>query len=175
MRQYADEVDHLFKNRIAIDFAIMYHDAIYDPKKNNNELRSADLFLEHHSSYLSVFLQGYTVDLILATINHALPAHKNADFNNDCALFLDIDLASLGLSWEKFEENTEACRKEYAHVPEADFNAGRGIILDTFLSRDPLYFSPYFQNYFQDSARRNLKKSVELLTGKKSEKFPWIT
>jgi predicted metal-dependent HD superfamily phosphohydrolase len=170
-----DEVSHLFKNPIAVDFAIWYHDAIYDPTQKDNELRSADLFLEHHSSYLDLFHQGYTVDLILATIAHRIPPHKTDDFNTDCALFLDLDLSSLGTPWEEFIQNTYDIRKEYCHVPDELFNEGRGAILENFLNRDPLYFSPYFQNYFQENARRNLKKSIKILTGKDSDKYPWIT
>jgi predicted metal-dependent HD superfamily phosphohydrolase len=175
MLNHFDQVSHLINNPVAVSFAIWYHDAIYDPTRKDNELRSADLFIEHHESYLSIYMQGYVVDLILATITHTLPTLKTFDFNNDCALFLDLDLASLGAPWKDFHQNTNDIRKEYLFVSEEDFNQGRGRILDNFLSRDPLYFSPYFQNYFHDSARRNLKRSVKLLTGKTSNKFPWIT
>jgi len=174
MQEGAAQVSHLLAHPIAIDFAIWYHDAVYNTRKKDNELRSADLFLAHHGRYLSEFYQGYVVDLILATIDHRIPRHKSSDFNNDCALFLDLDLMSLGFPWEKFIKNSNDIRKEYSHVPDVDFDGGRAKILTKFLERDPMYFSPYFQNYYGEKAIKNLKRSIEELTGTKPDIYRWI-
>ena len=74
--------------------------------------------------------------MILATAQHltavAPDAPPYADFSRDLALFLDLDLSSLGASWDVFWDNFGRIRAEYPFIPERDFLRGRQAGLRSF-------------------------------------------
>jgi predicted metal-dependent HD superfamily phosphohydrolase len=54
-------------------------------------------------------------------------------------------------------------RAEYAHVPAADYCAGRRAILQGFLARPRLYSTEYFHARLEQRARENLCRALERL------------
>ncbi len=83
-----------------------------------------------------------TVRLIEAAVAHAIPPGLDADEVADMARFLDMDLSILGAPEATFDRYEASVRVEYAHVPEQTFRTGRAAILERFLARAPLFFSP---------------------------------
>jgi len=141
-----------------IELAIWFHDAVYDPRSADNEEQSAELaraFCE--TMLLPSVLSERTATLILVTKTH-LPGD-----DADAELLVDIDLSILGQSRDRFARYEEAIRQEYSWVPDAAFREGRTAVLEKFLSRARIYSTAHFRDRYEDSARANLRWSVERL------------
>jgi predicted metal-dependent HD superfamily phosphohydrolase len=54
-------------------------------------------------------------------------------------------------------------RREYTHVSDEDFRAGRADVLRRFLDRPTIYFTRWFRDRFEPPARDNLARSLAAL------------
>lgn len=141
---------------LAVEFALWKHDVIYDSKKNDNEARSADIaYTDAMNLGLGAEFAKRVRRIVMATV------HKPGLIEFDEQLIADVDISGMGYSWESFKENGIGIRREYAHVPEKDFNEGRARILESFAQRENLYYLPYFRERYQARARANLLQAVE--------------
>lgn len=140
---------------LEVETAIWFHDAIYDPTRNDNEARSAD--------WAGDVLRGALVceatiervrDLILVT-RHDAPAATA-----DERLLLDVDLSILGRRPAEFQVYEDKIRREYAWVPEAIYHERRAELLEAFLRRQSLYLTEALRSQFETSARENLTTSI---------------
>jgi len=134
-----------------IAVALWFHDAVYDPRREDNEARSAawlrDCALEEGvSAATAQRLHG----MVMATADH-LPQG-----DADTQLLVDIDLSILGAEPARFRESNGQIRREYAHVPEPDWRTGRRRVLRGFLDRPRLYGTQRFHAMLEDRARENL-------------------
>src|SRR6185436_2336575 len=74
-----DLTRHLAKEPIAVELAIWFHDAIYDPRAADNEERSADLVKQCISEAgLNKTLGDAVAALVLATKQHDNSLHADA-------------------------------------------------------------------------------------------------
>ena len=153
-------------------WAIYWHDAIYDPTQPDNEVKSAELVREQAAPYLPDARIVQVEKLILATIKHELPEGLGFDIAADCAVFLDFDLAILAAPEAQFDAYEEGVRKEYAHVPDGQFAASRKGVLERFLARETLYFSPMLARQWDGKARANVKRSIAKLAAPPSAPPP---
>ena len=144
----------------AVELAIWYHDAIYDPGSTDNEAESAALLRTDLATIAAPQLIAQAATLILATTTHLVPPGLAPPLANDCAHFLDMDLSILGADPETFAWYTAAIRREYARVPEDHWNRRRPAILSGFLARDRLYLTQYFHTRFDTPARTNLRTAI---------------
>ncbi len=141
----------VFEDQTAMKLAVWYHDAIYDPKAKNNEEQSALLIIKSFGVKVS--------DLILATKHTLDPDDVNARF------LVDLDLAILGKSEKEFDRYEDNIRKEYSHVSEEDFRLGRAKVLQSFLNRQSIYSTNFFRDKYENTARKNLERSIKKLEG----------
>jgi predicted metal-dependent HD superfamily phosphohydrolase len=143
-----------------VALALWFHDAFYDPKRTDNEERSANWAL---SSVLQAGLPdemgGHVHALVMATRHEAVPTDP------DARLLVDIDLSILGAEPARFDESDRQIREEYAHVPDEQFRVGRRRILGEFLARPRLYSTVYFQSALEARARDNLRRALARLEG----------
>jgi predicted metal-dependent HD superfamily phosphohydrolase len=138
--------------------AIFYHDAIYDPTRSDNEERSADLAERHlRAMGKSATFVAEVRDLILDT------RHQVSPESNDGQYLVDIDLAILGAPPAEFDAYEGAIRREYAHVPDEAFRAGRAKVLHSFLDRPRIYGTDVFHDRYERAARANLARSLVAL------------
>ncbi len=146
-----DDVRHLAKDPKALEFAIWFHDCIYDTKLQGIEERCAEMAsMIIRMAQLPEKFRLRVEKLILAT------RHIDKPRSNDAKLLCDIDLSSLGLPWVQFSQNTKYIREEYAHVPLPQFAKGRLGILQTKLDHLPIYNTPYFKDKYEYQAEQNL-------------------
>jgi predicted metal-dependent HD superfamily phosphohydrolase len=157
------EVRGRLNDPLAVECAIILHDAIYDPKRTDNEARSAALAREMLDSVVDAASVQRAVHLIEATEHHAVPEGVSADEADDMRIFLDLDLSILGANAADFDRYEAGVRHEYRHVPDADFRLGRAAVLDRFLRREALYLSSWGRERFESQARRNLARSLTAL------------
>ena len=155
-----DEVRGEVKDPSAVEWALWYHDAIYDTHARDNEERSAVLAEKTVSAAGLPRTLGRRVgDLI------RISTHRKQSSDPDARLFADIDLAILGRPPEEFAEYESQVRREYDWVAEAEFRAGRAPILETFLDRFSIFMTPHFQEKYEKQARMNLTASLLVLKG----------
>ena len=141
-----------------IELALWFHDAVYDVRRQDNEVQSA-AWAEEISlgSGLTQRVATRIRDLIVATKHDALPS------STDSRLLVDIDLAILGAPGERFDEYERQVRQEYAWVPDALFRGKRREILEAFLARPHIFGTDYFRSKYEARARINLERSIASL------------
>lgn len=157
------DVQDQLHDPLAVECAIVLHDAIYEPLRTDNERRSADLAEAMLRGVIPDPTVRRTVQMIEATERHLVPDSASADEAHDCRIFLDMDLSILGDGDEAFDAYEAGVRHEYRQVPEAAFGQGRAAILERFLSRDRLYMSEWGHARFEATARENLRRSLRAL------------
>jgi len=141
-----------------IEAALWFHDAVYDPRATDNELRSAALAREVLvNANVGASRVERIEQLILATRTH------ETDGSPDVALLLDLDLAVLGSAPDVYADYALAIRQEYAWVPEADYRRKRAAILRRFLDRPTLFLTKSFQQLHETQARHNLLTEIKQL------------
>ena len=141
-----------------VEVALWFHDAVYDPQRTDNEERSADWAAR---SIAAAGCPGGVAERVAALVR-ATQAHA-ASGDADTQLLLDIDLAILGASDERFAEYERQVRAEYAHVPQDQFAAGRARVLSGFLARPRIYQTRPFHDALEQRARANLGRALAAL------------
>ncbi|EDM78039.1 hypothetical protein PPSIR1_23519 [Plesiocystis pacifica SIR-1] len=142
-----------------VQLAILFHDAIYEPLRADNEARSAQLARARLSGW-----SGVDVERVAAMIE-ATAAHGLADTEGDpdLAHFLDADTAILGAPPSVYDRYAEGVRQEFAAVPESLYVAGRRRFLSAQLERERLYHSASFGDRHEHAARANLRRELASL------------
>jgi predicted metal-dependent HD superfamily phosphohydrolase len=141
-----------------VEFAVWYHDAIYDTKAKDNEEKSAQLAYDVClAAQLPKDFADVTRELVLATKHNVVPQ------GIDARVLVDVDLSILGKPSEEFDEYEKNIRREYSWVPEEQFRQGRSAILQMFLDRDSIYLTDFFKGKYESQARVNLQRSIESL------------
>lgn len=140
-------------------FACLYHDAVYEATKSDNEEQSAARWrVDAQRLGLGPEQTEQVLILIMAT-----KKHQPADGSFDMQLFLDADLAVLGSDRFRYRRYLIAIRREYAHVAENAYREGRIAVLKKFLTRAQLYFSDYARERHETQARKNLEAEIRML------------
>ncbi|MEP6923276.1 MAG: hypothetical protein ABI954_02320 [Pyrinomonadaceae bacterium] len=137
-------------------FAIWFHDAIYQPRHNDNEEQSANLAAAR-LKYLKI------LDPQIATVRQMILATKTHDLTNldsDGKLFLDLDLSILGADASAYQAYSRAIRREYNFVPEPLYRTGRQRILQNFVARDFIYSTVPCREKFESQARENIQREI---------------
>lgn len=144
-----------------IQWAIWYHDAVYNPLRKDNEEKSA-LLAQTRLQELGLAEEsyGYVVPWILATKDHKLPPEANTF---DGEFLLDIDLSILGTSRSEYEEYCSQIRKEYAMYPRVLYNRGRKKVLHHFLDREFIFKTDVCQEQWEKKAKENLRWELKRL------------
>jgi predicted metal-dependent HD superfamily phosphohydrolase len=142
-----------------VRWALLFHDAIYDPRRNDNEARSADwacrVMQEMERPKDGI---ARVRAMILAT------AHAAKATTPDEALLLDIDLSILGADAATFDEYDRAIRIEYEWVPAEAYRHARAAVLQGFLSRERIFETAAYRNR-EAIARDNIQRALERLRG----------
>jgi predicted metal-dependent HD superfamily phosphohydrolase len=147
-----------FLDKNSVYFAIFFHDAIYQPLKQDNEAQSANLALctlKKFSFYLKNNELEKIKTYILATQKHEL--HEPEP---DLAYFLDADLKILGSEENAYQLYTQAIRKEYQIVPDFLYKRGRKKALNHFLTQEKIYKTAFFYERYEVQARKNIENEL---------------
>jgi predicted metal-dependent HD superfamily phosphohydrolase len=151
------------KNKIrsweSVVCATWYHDSVYEANSKTNEEDSAVLMRE---DLLSL---GVPEDLVesIASLIIDTKKHYPTGSNPDALLFLDADLSILAKPAHIYDTYSANIRKEYAWVPEEEYKKGRVAVLQNFLNREKIYFSPDMDTH-EAIARENLAREILLLS-----------
>lgn len=146
--------------------AVLYHDAIYEAARKDNEARSADLAM----SEIGRWLPEAGIDTLrVAELIHLTARHgqfSQADFGGDgfaldALHFLDSDMAILGAAPDVFDVYDQGIAEEYQdHVPGFLFRLNRKRFLKGLLARERIYLSDWFHQRYDAPARDNLRRAI---------------
>jgi predicted metal-dependent HD superfamily phosphohydrolase len=141
-----------------IMLALWFHDAFYDPRREDNEQRSADWARECIVAAGVPAAKAQRMhDLVMATCHDAVPDDP------DARLLVDVDLSILGADAARFDQSDLQIREEYAHVPDSEYRQGRIKVLRSFLDRPRLYSTDDFHAVLEQRARNNLERALARL------------
>lgn len=142
-----------------VQLAALYHDAIYDAGRSDNEARSAEMARRA----IAHWLPGAGIDvarvvhLIELTARHGSVAADEVDA--EAALFLDCDMAILGAPAAVFDAYDAGIAEEYAgHVPGFLFRLNRRRFLKKLLAAPRIFLSDFFHQRLDAAARANLRR-----------------
>jgi predicted metal-dependent HD superfamily phosphohydrolase len=151
-----EAVKDQIQNWEAVLFTLYYHDIVYNPLKDNNEEKSAELAAARLSALaVPAGLFQLCKQQILATKRH-LP-----DADPDTNYFTDADLSVLGQDWHVYSAYAEGVRKEYSIYPDLIYKPGRKKVLQHFLQMDRIYKTDHFYKMLEASAKRNLQQELD--------------
>lgn len=141
-----------------VELALWFHDAIYELGSAENERRSAD-WARAALGAAGVAADAITrIDALVMATRHATPPRTR-----DEQVLVDVDLAILGATPERFAEYEQQIRGEYAHVPALLFGHRRRALLQAFLDRASIYSTPALHRRLEAPARANLARSIAAL------------
>lgn len=152
-----DGVKQLAQDPAAVELALWFHDAVYDPKAGDNEERSAAMAVSCIEAAGQSKLAATVGSLVMATKLH------DTEADPDAGLLVDVDLSILGKDEPRFSEYEAQIREEYRWVPGLVFKPKRAEILRRFLDRKRIYTTDLFAAKYEESARRNLENSIRKL------------
>lgn len=148
-----DDLGQAVVDRDAAILAILFHDVIYDSRRSDNEEKSAAL------ARTRLAMLGLP-DEVVAKVEHWIHATKHAqDFktsDRDLSLLLDLDLSTLAVAPAEYRAYADAIRREYRHVPDELYRAGRRRVLEGFLARDRIYRTDELHALWEEPARANI-------------------
>lgn len=145
--------------RALLEAAIWFHDAIYDPTRNDNEAESARLARERLAAGGAPKPSIDEIErLILLTAGHSVGPDDPLG-----ARLVSIDLSILGAEPERYDAYVRAIRAEYAHLPEAAWRAGRAAVMEHFLDSPQLFSDPVWAERYEARARANIRGEIEAL------------
>ena len=155
-----DTAPGLCDRREAVELALWFHDAVYDPRAADNEARSAELLREAAGRLgIAADFENRAAGLVMATAHlaDAIPSDR------DAAAIRDIDLAILGAPPDRFGAYEAAVRREYGFLSDSEWRAGRSRVLRAFLDRPRIYLTADFSGRLERQARANLEDSLRRL------------
>jgi predicted metal-dependent HD superfamily phosphohydrolase len=139
----------------SVEAAIWFHDAVYNPRRSDNEQRSAELAADAlRAMGAGRWFISRVTQCIQATRHANEPATKLEK------LMVDIDLSIFGASTEEFDVYDDAIRREYAHAPEQEYCAGRAAVLRRFLNRPAIFHTETFRSRYETTARAHLNRGL---------------
>ena len=142
-----------------VALAMLYHDAVYEAGRGDNEARSAMMA----RAAIARWLPDAGVDaervaaLIELTARHG--RLRGDELDADAALFLDADMAILGAPPDVFDAYDRGIAEEYrGKVPGLLFRLNRRRFLKGVLAQPRIFFSDFFHERYDAQARANLRR-----------------
>ncbi len=146
-----------FHNPDAVELAIWYHDAVYDPMANDNEVQSAALLRAELTGLLAPAVIGLAERLVLATAAQQVPAGLSAEEAADCALFLDMSMVILGQGAEQFAVYETELEAEFRpYYDWLTYRAAHIAVLRGWLQRERIYLTDRYYQRYETAARDNI-------------------
>lgn len=140
-----------------VRFAAFYHDAIYVPGFEHNEILSADLADSHFCVMGGTSIRRR--DMVYRCITMT-KAHRPSHGDIASQLLVDADLYELGTSY--YWTNRDRVREEFKDATEEQWVEGRREFLTSFLLREKIFNLPG-QEKVETAARYNMQTELNLL------------
>ena len=145
-------------DRVTVGLAAWFHDAVHDGAPGDEE-RSAQWAEDALPG------AGVPADRVaaVARLVRLTERHDPDPTDPDGAALCDADLAVLAALPARYQEYVEGVRREYAHVPEPAFRAGRSEVLRALVDRPHLFSTGVAQALWEPAARANVNRELASL------------
>jgi predicted metal-dependent HD superfamily phosphohydrolase len=161
-RHLAEVLERLFElsaagavfDPVPVLLAAWFHDAVYDGERDAEE-RSAAWAEDALSPLVAPELVAEVARLVRLTETHS----PEPDDVNGHALS-DADLGILAADRARYDEYVAAVRREYAHLADAVFAAGRLAVLEALAEKEHLFHTAYATLHWEAVARDNLEREL---------------
>lgn len=132
--------------------AAWFHDAVYEGVAGQDEEDSARL------AERLLPRAGVPADEVaeVARLVRLTADHRPGEHDVGGKLLCDADLEVLARPRPAYRRYVAAVRRDYAHVPDADFAVGRTAVLRSLLETESLYGTPTGRELWEATARENL-------------------
>ena len=137
-------------DRVPVVLAAWFHDAVYDgePGAEGRSAQWAERALPDPPA-------AEVARLVRMTEHHLpFPDDRNG------GVLSDADLAILAAPAERYAAYVADVRREYAHVPEPDFRAGRAAVLDALMAKPSLFHTGAAVRLWESTARANVEAEL---------------
>lgn len=140
---------------LPVVLAAWFHDGVYDGRADAEERSS--IWAEQALTGLGVApaVAAQTARLVRVTADH-----RPADDDAEGHALSDADLAILAAPPTRYAQYAAAVRREYAHLPDADFRAGRAAILRDLLTKPHLFHTAHGRAHWEGPARANVEREL---------------
>lgn len=155
----AEMVQTHARNFSAVQWAVWFHDVVYDPRLSNNEEKSAT----YAGRTLSKLKIPHETTAAVERLILLTKTHQTTADDADGHVMLDADLAILGSDPARYQRYARAIRQEFSFVPEPVYRKSRRRILAQFLRRDRIYYTDELFRSREKQARRNIEREMALL------------
>ena len=162
LSEVLDRLGALADNGAAYDttpvlLAAWFHDAVYDGERDAEERSAA--WAEHALAEAAPEpVVAEVVRLVRLTETHT----PEDDDVNGCALS-DADLGILAAPLHRYEQYVAAVRREYAHLEDDVFAAGRADVLRSLAAKPHLFHTAFAREQWEQAARSNLERELATL------------
>jgi len=145
-------------DRLPVVLAAWFHDGVYDGAAGD-EARSAAWAQEALTAAgLDATEVAEVVRLVRLTEQHRPdPGDRNGE------VLSDADLAILAADQDRYDEYAADVRREYSHVPDADFRLGRAAVLEDLAAKPSLFHTAHARTQWESAARTNLARELAAL------------
>jgi predicted metal-dependent HD superfamily phosphohydrolase len=141
----------------AVQLAALFHDAVYDPTRADNEAVSARLAVATASEI------GWPDDRAAAVQRLVLATAAHAPAAPDEEVLVDADLAILGAEPKDYAAYVRGVRTEYAHVSDEQWKIGRAAVLHRFLDAPVVFHTAVLHREREARAGANLAAELASL------------
>jgi predicted metal-dependent HD superfamily phosphohydrolase len=167
--RHIDELSSYAEDPTAVRWAGWFHDAVYDVHRDDNEDMSARFA---QSTLVGMGIAGPLIDetirLVRLTATHAVDA---GDSNG--AVLCDADLAILASSPARYSRYAHDVRREYEHVDDGRFRAGRLHILTQLLAHPHFFNTESAASRWEARARANVEREMSSLRAEAERDDRW--
>jgi predicted metal-dependent HD superfamily phosphohydrolase len=158
---------HLLEYVDEVFVAAIYHDIIYNPKRDDNEYQSSVYFINkvypiiQKNGYKLSYLDSATVALFISATKHGGDFSKTMIKNSkDVRYLIDFDLETLGTRHQStYDWYKEGVRKEYGMYSDEQYKIGRIKVLEHFLKSKKIFLTKEFKK-IEKIARKNLQNEI---------------
>lgn len=157
-----DHVDELVEagdDADTVRLAAWFHDAVYNPERDDNEEISAQLA----EGLLPAFKIVPEVVAEVARLVRLTATHDPAADDRHGAVLCDADLAVLASGPAAYTDYAVGVRLEYAFLDDQTFARGRRDVLRRLSERPSLFHTRKGRRLWEADARKNLATEIRLL------------
>ncbi len=137
------------RERRTVLLAAWFHDAVYDGERDAEERSAA-----WAERALVGLVDAGTVAEV-ARLVRLTETHRPAEDDRTGCVLSDADLGILAADAVRYEEYVAAVRREYAHLDDETFTAGRRAVLADLLAKPRLFHTAHAVAHWEAPARAN--------------------
>ncbi len=142
---------------VPVLLAAWFHDGVYDGERDAEE-RSA--------TWAEDALPGLVDDAVVAEVARLVrltETHRPDDDDTNGCVLSDADLGILAAPAARYEEYATSVRREYGHLDDEVFRAGRTAVLTDLLAKPRLFHTTRAFEQWEDPARANAQAELARL------------